>query len=74
MPSDRRTDRDQEGPRRRGGQVSTLTLFLYAHELDSMDEYSTSLRRDRNHAGRTRILWFDVVLKHGPEPRREARP
>lgn len=86
--------------------MSDLTLLLFAHELDSMDEYSCSLptattigkmwkrrssetpagwvvglyayhiaptpeeiRRDRHHAGRTRILWFDVVLRHGPAPR-----
>lgn len=88
--------------------MSDLTLFLYAHELDSMDEYSYSLptattvgkvwkcrsgngwivglytfhipptpeelRRDRNSAGRTRILWFDVVMRHGPEPRGYRAP
>lgn len=85
-----------------------LTLFLYAHELDSMDEYSHTLpsattigkmwrcrvdggwivglyafhipptseelRRNRNSVGRTRILWFDVVLRHGPKPRGYRAP
>ena len=96
--------------------MSKLTLFLYRYELDSMDEYSSTLpsettigkvwkrcigcwreprkeaalvveaawvvglyayvipptlrelSRNHNHTGSVRILWFDVVVREGPEP------
>lgn len=87
--------------------MSPLTLFLFQHELDSMDEYSTTLptattigkmwKRNANAVQRmherpvapnwhvcmyvehedptrVRILRFEVVLRHGPEPRCYVSP